>query len=210
MEHDFDLEQFASDIYDEAIRNNKYILEIPTDNSELENFTVTATFHIWENGSFYIGLNVSSNRIRVYDDRADMEVYPVLGRTPLPMFPIKKETLKKMKREHILADIQNALCTIDDDIENLFLDNRRGVFVNRKDEDAMRAYRMLRTTDLVFKHKKAVSSPSDMCCVCHDTTRTKTLCGHHLCVGCWNQVRPLTCPCCRDDIDFTTYPDSDD
>jgi hypothetical protein len=210
MEHNADLEQFAGDIYDEVTKNNKYILEIPTDNTELENFTVTATFRIWESGTFYIGYEVSSKRVTACSDRCDMEVYRILGRTELPMFPIKKETLKKMKREQILVDIQNALCTIDDDVENLFLDNRRGVFVNRKHDDCMRVYRMSRNVDLIFKHKKVLSSPFDICVVCHETTQTKTACDHRLCVDCWNKLEKLTCPCCRENIDFAQHSDNDD
>ena len=210
MEHNADLEQFAGDIYDEVLKNKKYILEFPTDNTELENFDVTATFHIWESGTFYIGYEVSSKRVRAFDGCCDMEIYRVCGRSELLNFPIKKEHLWKMKREQILAEIRNALCTIDDDVENLFLDNRRGVFVNRKHQDCMRVYRMSRNVDLVFKHKKSVSSPQNICVVCHETTQTKTPCGHRLCVECWNKVCPMTCPCCREDVNFAQHPDSDD
>ena len=35
------------------------------------------------------------------------------------------------------------------------------------------------------------------CCVCLEITSTKTNCGHHMCIACWNQVNNQRCPICR-------------
>ena len=35
------------------------------------------------------------------------------------------------------------------------------------------------------------------CCVCLEMTKTKTNCGHHMCISCWNQVLDGRCPICR-------------
>jgi len=42
------------------------------------------------------------------------------------------------------------------------------------------------------------------CCVCLDTTKTTTLCGHKLCVMCWGKIkkngRNIPCPICRKNL----------
>jgi hypothetical protein len=43
---------------------------------------------------------------------------------------------------------------------------------------------------------------SDKCCVCHDdNVKSKTPCGHILCIPCWSKLKkkPI-CPICRDNI----------
>ena len=44
----------------------------------------------------------------------------------------------------------------------------------------------------------------DECCVCLDTTKTTTPCGHKLCVMCWGNIRMirrrLPCPICRENL----------
>jgi len=42
----------------------------------------------------------------------------------------------------------------------------------------------------------------DDCCVCHDSTLTKTDCGHHLCVQCWVSLKKMKCPICRECIKY--------
>lgn len=42
------------------------------------------------------------------------------------------------------------------------------------------------------------------CCVCHETTESKTTCGHTLCIPCYDQIRvdsddDTLCPLCRAD-----------
>lgn len=44
----------------------------------------------------------------------------------------------------------------------------------------------------------------DVCCVCHETTQTKTQCKHYLCYSCWEQIKVncnddeiYPCPICR-------------
>jgi hypothetical protein len=44
----------------------------------------------------------------------------------------------------------------------------------------------------------------DECCVCLETTKTTTPCGHKLCVMCWSHIRMirqrLPCPICRENL----------
>jgi len=45
---------------------------------------------------------------------------------------------------------------------------------------------------------------ADDCCVCLDSTKTTTLCGHKLCVMCWGKIkkncRDIPCPICRKNL----------
>jgi hypothetical protein len=41
--------------------------------------------------------------------------------------------------------------------------------------------------------------PTEECCVCLEETTTKTNCGHTICVPCWNQIKKIQCPLCRND-----------
>ena len=50
----------------------------------------------------------------------------------------------------------------------------------------------------------------DDCCVCSVNTTTKTPCGHHLCVDCWDRIPNnnadiIPCPICREDIKYINY-----
>lgn len=59
-----------------------------------------------------------------------------------------------------------------------------------------------------FCHHENVKTSFEDCCVCYETTKTKTMCGHSLCMLCWEKM-PFTrgendedpmqrCPICRD------------
>ncbi len=39
---------------------------------------------------------------------------------------------------------------------------------------------------------------SNECCVCGETTTTKTNCCHFLCVECWSHIKSNQCPMCRE------------
>ena len=41
------------------------------------------------------------------------------------------------------------------------------------------------------------SEIDDICTVCHENTNNITLCNHHLCNSCNNQLRKKECPYCR-------------
>jgi hypothetical protein len=48
------------------------------------------------------------------------------------------------------------------------------------------------------------------CCVCHDPTETKTICNHSLCIICWEQLKQMTCPICREAISYMYSYDHDE
>ncbi len=49
---------------------------------------------------------------------------------------------------------------------------------------------------------------SNECCVCNESTITKTNCSHFLCVECWSQIRSNQCPMCRQNNIFINESDS--
>jgi hypothetical protein len=55
---------------------------------------------------------------------------------------------------------------------------------------------------------------SNECCVCNETTTTKTNCCHFLCVECWSHIKSNQCPICREDNihieNLDSSSDSDD
>lgn len=56
---------------------------------------------------------------------------------------------------------------------------------------------------------------SSECCVCAESTITKTNCSHFLCVECWSHIKSRQCPICRendiyiDELDDVSNRDSD-
>ena len=52
--------------------------------------------------------------------------------------------------------------------------------------------------------KNAIET-SEECCICLEPTQTKTNCGHHLCIPCWNKIN-AKCPICRKE-DICMYCD---
>ena len=50
--------------------------------------------------------------------------------------------------------------------------------------------------DHLFKGSVMVSNAQECCC-CHDLTKSKTKCGHHVCYQCRNKLTTKKCPMCR-------------
>ena len=210
MEITAELRQFASDIYDELKENGEYKFTMCTDNEDLENFDVDVLFGGAKNEhcpEWWLRSFVCSKRVMMSScDGCAPEVYGLMGRMASKQhFPLKKEMIEKMEKEEVTNIIIQAIMELDNLFENVFLDTRTGCFINKKSESEMRKHRMRSTIRPAFKHRKQTDIE---CCVCGDETETVTLCKHRLCVRCWNKLDKLTCPMCREDVQYTNE-DSD-
>jgi hypothetical protein len=209
MEITAELRQFASDIYDELKENGEYKFTMCTDNEDLENFDVDVIFGGAKNEhcpEWWLRSFVCSKRVMMSCDSCAPEVYGLMGRMASKQhFPLKKEMIEKMEKEEVTNIIIQAIMELDNLFENVFLDTRTGCFINKKSESEMRKHRMRSTKRPAFKHRKQTDIE---CCVCGDETETVTLCKHRLCVRCWNKLDKLTCPMCREDVQYTNE-DSD-
>jgi hypothetical protein len=56
--------------------------------------------------------------------------------------------------------------------------------------------------NIVFEKYLEKETPENQCSVCMDITKTKTPCGHKLCIPCWIQIKNECCPLCRGDISY--------
>ena len=105
--------------------------------------------------------------------------------------PYRKFILKITKNTLILReDSSQTLEEFGEMIKNigtLKLNKKTGNFNNEVRE----------THENLYKFENVVLKYQD-CCVCLDTTRTKTPCGHSLCWRCYDQLNKKTCPICRD------------
>lgn len=206
MEHSVELEQFATDIYDEvSVGKGRIEFILVTDNTDLEDFNVTIIMYklgLAKGGyvDFRTAYRIESQKIMWCDSR---DTYTLVGDNDIPSFRFD-EIEKKKAIEKIIQNIMK----IDELFENVFLDNRVGCFINRKDDSEMRKYRMRNTKGLVFKHRK--QPIPEVCCVCGDETNTTTMCKHKLCIRCWNKLDKLVCPCCRRSVEYARRDESDE
>ena len=105
-------------------------------------------------------------------------------------------------------DISRILIATYKKIKSLRFDKYSGQFTEdgKIDKTVNRMNKLCK----LFMNIETIKTYTDICCVCHEQTMTKTACGHHLCYVCWfriNQVenddtgcmeRP--CPLCKKDI----------
>lgn len=118
----------------------------------------------------------------------------------------KKTYIKKEKGvNYNLRDLINVLEQIDADINIMKFNKLDGVLYT---PDVLHP----KNQDSVFIHFEEKSSEimtcdgevAEECCVCLDSTKTTTLCGHKLCVMCWGKVkkngRKVPCPICRKNL----------
>ena len=55
---------------------------------------------------------------------------------------------------------------------------------------------------IVFGKFMKNESEDNICSVCLDSTKTKTPCGHTLCIPCWQKLKNNKCPLCRGSISY--------
>ena len=213
MEYNADVEQFATDIYEEVLENAKVQFTMVVDNVDLEELDVTIQMSLItdnrdkaQKNRFHTSYHIESRKLQYGEDQ-NCVVYPICGFDAVTMRHLNKFDFDATeKKDAVLKIIQNIM-HLDDLFENVFLDRLAGCFIYRKNESEMRKYRMRTTKSKVFKHRKQVAD--NVCCVCGDETNTTTICKHHLCVGCWNKLDKLTCPCCRACVKYTD-PESEE
>jgi hypothetical protein len=112
-------------------------------------------------------------------------------------------------------DFVSALVLIKKTLPILIMDRYSGKFIEKGEKKcAMHIMNdFLSGTDNIERNV-------DNCCVCMCDTMTQTACGHHICVVCWDSIKPVNdkendfgeytmipCPMCRKDI---TYVDVDE
>jgi len=200
MEHKSVQDQFIADLYDEleGSSSNDYQFNIDCDdNPDLTDFDFIIEIDKERAGLCYkVSYWVESKKI--YDSNGCCKVYDIRGRihnAARGMNPADYD--EKMTRKQIEEHLRTTIMQIITDTTDLKLDNYRGCFVNTKDEKEMRKMRLARNRTKAFKPTK---DPREVCCVCDDETQTETPCGHHLCIGCWNKLKNVSCPCCRENI----------
>lgn len=89
-----------------------------------------------------------------------------------------------------ITDIITGLLKVNKMIKNLKFNKQLGRFVDKfnKSDNAFASY---------FKNNKNIKLKIETCCVCLEPTKTKTGCGHHICIPCWSKIDKSSCPICR-------------
>jgi len=118
----------------------------------------------------------------------------------------KKTYVKKEKGEDFsLRDFINVLEQIEADISIMKFNKLNGILytpdvLHPKDQPDVFTHFDETTYDLIT----CQAADAEECCVCLDSTKTTTLCGHKLCVMCWGKVkkigRDIPCPICRKNL----------
>jgi hypothetical protein len=110
----------------------------------------------------------------------------------------RKTYIKKLTK-YTLKDYESVIRIINSDIRDMKFDKLNGVLTTPEiTHPKMAPY--VREYDELFNVPCDEVNPDD-CCVCLDTTKTTTPCGHKLCVSCWNSIKinkgEVPCPMCR-------------
>jgi hypothetical protein len=215
MEYNADVEQFATDIYDEVKETGKVQFNMVVDNVDLQELDVTIQMSVVtdsrdkaQKNRFHTSYHVMSRKLYYSADCGNETQYGIVGFGEKDLRHLNMFSFDDTTKEDAVEKIIQNIMHLDDLFENVFLDRLAGCFVNRKNESEMRKYRMRTTKSKVFKHRKQVTD--NVCCVCGDETNTTTICKHHLCVGCWNKLDKLTCPCCRSCVKYTEPEEEED
>jgi len=183
-------------------------VRMPHSNPELEMFSVWLGFMIDEDASILRGTYiVRSKKIDCRCGCDDKVCYRVKGRADHSFcFEVSEA---RMDPEEICEKMEDIVEKIEAEVNGLIMDKQTGVFINTKDEEAMSEDKMLFLTAKAFAHAK-YNPYGEPCCVCNCVTKTKTRCGHHLCMLCWNSLARPACPMCRADVDEFGGSDDDE
>lgn len=106
--------------------------------------------------------------------------------------------VKNINREEVRAVVQEIQTTLN----HLKFSKLYGTFSEcEKHDDTLLIWKSLIVAD-------NIQWSVNECAVCLDETLSKTICGHHLCRGCFQKLKRSKCPMCRQS--FTFDDDSDD
>ena len=169
---------------------------------EIDGVDVQVQFVGNENGlSLYI-----KSKIYIYGRKRLISVYSATIRQHI-LFKktyIKKET----GDEYTLRDFINVLELIDADILIMKFNRVDGVLftpdvLHPKDQGTVFThFDETNPQQMITFESEGVESED--CCVCLESTKTTTPCGHKLCVMCWGKVKKINrcipCPICRKNL----------
>jgi hypothetical protein len=189
--------------------SEKIDVRMPHSNPELEMFSVWLGFMIEEDKKIIRGTYiVRSNKIDCRCGCDDKVCYRVKGRGIHALsFGVAEGV--RLDPNFITDEMMDIVENIEAEVNGLIMDKQTGVFINPKDEEAMDEDKMLFLTARAFAHAK-YNPYGEPCCVCNCVTKTKTRCGHHLCMLCWNSLARPACPMCRADVDEFGGSDDDE
>jgi hypothetical protein len=114
-----------------------------------------------------------------------------------------KKTYIKKNNEYTLEDFMDVLVQIEDDINKMKFNKVDGVLYT---PDVLNPLNQtfIFTYDENNYHHLPLSDKADDCCVCLESTKTTTPCGHKLCVMCWGKIKMVSksipCPYCRENL----------
>lgn len=177
-------------------------LKMPHSNSALERYSVWIVISIWEKSEnqkrLAISNRVRSNRIESRCS-GDKVYYPLKG-TECQFIWFHTESDGRMEDCVIAEQIMDCIEKCETEINGLFQERRTGAWVNINNDEEVQTCRLIDLTIKAFAHAK-YNPYGEPCCVCNEITDTKTRCGHHLCMDCWERLEKLVCPMCREDVD---------
>lgn len=115
----------------------------------------------------------------------------------------RKNYMKKLDK-YLLGDYIELLKNIHYDIRCMKLNKLDGVLYTPDCLNPFRRGQCIRSDDENNNCLPCDQERPEECCVCLDTTKTTTHCGHKLCVVCWDKVKvlkqKLPCPICRSNL----------
>lgn len=178
--------------------DGRYSFQVIKDNPELEHVTVVFEITKLKDENHRLTVIFHSNRIfSHHSSYYELKVYE------------RPATIWKYTTQIRTAEeLEKAIKTASDNLDNIFYDKFYDKFVDRTDEVEMKKYRLERLKLKVFKHKR--QNKETICSVCHEETRNQTVCGHHLCGLCWENLVKPTCPICRQCCDYCDEEDEEE
>jgi len=109
-----------------------------------------------------------------------------------------EEEIKFRKNISLIKEIKSGLLEFLDRISKLEFDKISGNLYNP--ELIFNVKKLYNDIDNIAKVFSNIGDPKNIeCVVCNETTITETVCGHKLCLQCWNSINNLNkkCPVCR-------------
>lgn len=112
-----------------------------------------------------------------------------------------KKTYIEKPKKYTLQNYIQVLQLINKDIHAMKFDKLEGLFYT---PDHSTSLTVPRNEDDKLDFLVCNQEHPEDCCVCLDTTKTTTPCGHKLCISCWNRIKvcqnKLPCPICRGNL----------
>jgi hypothetical protein len=157
---------------------------------EIDGLKVRCDLVVNQNG---MSMLIICSNIEMYAKRDVGDLYRIVQQ-----ILFRKTYIKKLTK-YTLKDYESVIRIINNDIGVMRFDKLNGVLTTPEHTHPKLAPHV-RYYDELFNVPCDESNPDD-CCVCLETTKTTTPCGHKLCVSCWNTIKmhkcEVPCPMCR-------------